>query len=298
LSDYHYDIVAPHRTGQEHVHRYASDEPLDVGAVVQLEGRYWLIESLEPNGDGISGRAVARPGRYRLTLRHPDGPEETGAFRRFRPDAPSLGHTFSTLEDGRPVGWEVRDQRLARDDQGEVYLELIAERNFEELEELPDHELEHALARRQDDELPESAAATLDRAGQAGLSIELVSLEPNEEPDWEEAERWIDALVIEEINDDLVVLCGVDPERDPPETWITTVKERLRSDLESFRADVEGEQDQIEEWSFQGGSIFVSVGSEDDEADPNKGHGWMTRLIDGGVLAAANFERVRKADIQ
>jgi hypothetical protein len=61
---------------------------------------------------------------------------------------------------------------------------------------------------------------------------------------------------------------------------------------------VEGEQDQIEEWSFRGGSIFVSVGTEDDEADPNRGHGWMSRLVDGGVLAAANFRRVRKADIQ
>jgi hypothetical protein len=290
--DYDYEIVAPQRLGPERVHRYASNEPLEVGDVVQLEGRFWLIESLE------SGRAVAKPGRYRLTLRHPNGPEETGAFRRFRPDAPGLGHTFSTLEDGRPVSWEVRDRRLARDDEGEIYLELIAERDFEELDELPDHELEHALARRRNEELPESAAATLDRAAQAGLSIELVSLEPGEEPDWEEADRYTDALVIEEINDDLVVLCGVDPERDSPETWITTVKERLRSDLESFRADVEDDHDQIEEWSFQGGSIFVSLGTEDDEADPNKGHGWMTRLVDAGVLGAANFRRVRKADIQ
>ena len=289
--DYHYEIVAPQRGRREHVHRYASGEPLQVGDVVQLGGRYWLIESLE------SGRAFAKPGRYRLTLRHPEGAEETGAFRRFRPDSPGLGHTFSTLEDGRPVSWEVRDRRVARDDEGEMYVELIAERSFEELDELPDHELEHALARRQE-ELADSAAATLDRAEQAGLSVELVSLEPGDEPDWEESERYIDALVIEEINDDLVVLCGVDPERDSPETWITTVRERLRSDLESFRADVEDDHDQIEEWSFQGGSIFVSLGTEDDEADPNKGHGWMTRLVDGGVLGAANLRRVRKADIQ
>jgi hypothetical protein len=296
--DYHYEVVAQHRMGQEHAHRYASEEPLEVGAVVRLEGRYWLIESVEPDGEGISGRAVAKPGRYRLTLRHPDGREETGAFRRFRPDAPRLGHAFSTLEDGRPVSWEVVDQRPARDDQGGIYLELIAERDFAELEELPDHELEHALTRRQEEELPEGAAATLDRAEQAGLSIELVALEPGEEPDWEEAERYIDALVLEMLEDDLVELCGVDPDRDPRETWLETVKERLRSDLEQFRADVEGDHDEIEEWSFQGGSIFVSVGTEDDEADPDKGHGWMTRLVDSGVLAVANFERVRKADIQ
>ena len=295
--DYHYDIVAHHRTGQEHVHPYASDEPLQVGDVVRLEGRYWLIESVEPDGEGVSGRAVARPGRYRLTLRHPDGREETAAFRRFRPDAPGLGHSFSTLEDGHPVSWEVIMEQPARDEQGEIYLELIAERDFAELEELPDHELEHALTRRQEEELPDGAAATLERAQQAGLSIELVALEPGEEPDWEEAERYIDALVLEEVEDDLLELCGVDFDR-PRETWLEIVKERLRSDLEQFRADIEGEQDEIERWSFRGGSIFVSVGSEDDESDPDKGHGWMARLVDSGVLAVANFERVRKADIQ
>src|SRR4029450_974513 len=162
LSDYHYEIVAPHRAGQERVHRYASDEPLEVGAVVQLEGRYWLIETLE-----ASGTPSAKPGRSRLTLRHPNAPEEAGAFRRFRPDAPSLGHTFSTVEDGRPVNWQVRDQPLPRHDHGEIYLELIAERNFEELEELPAHELEHALASRRDEEPPENAAARRDRAGPA-----------------------------------------------------------------------------------------------------------------------------------
>jgi hypothetical protein len=295
--DYHYDIVAHHRTGQEHVHRYASDEPLQVGDVVRLEGRYWLIESVEPDGEGVSGRAVAKPGRYRLTLRHPDGREETAAFRRFRPDAPGLGHSFSTLEDGHPVSWEVIMEQPARDEQGEIYLELIAERDFAELEELPDHELEHALTRRQEEELPDGAAATLERAQQAGLSIELAALDPGEEPDWDEAERYIDALVLEEVEDDLLELCGVDFDR-PRETWLATVKERLRSDLEQFRADIEGDQDEIERWSFRGGSIFVSVGTEDDESDPDKGHGWMARLVDSGVLGVAGFERVRKADIQ
>jgi hypothetical protein len=295
--DYHYDIVAHHRTGQEHVHPYASDEPLQVGDVVRLEGRYWLIESVEPDGEGVSGRAVAKPGRYRLTLRHPDGREETAAFRRFRPDAPGLGHSFSTLEDGHPVSWEVIMEQPARDEQGEIYLELIAERDFAELEELPDHELEHALTRRQEEELPDGAAATLERAQQAGLSIELAALDPGEEPDWDEAERYIDALVLEEVEDDLLELCGVDFDR-PRETWLATVKERLRSDLGQFRADIEGDQDEIERWSFRGGSIFVSVGTEDDESDPDKGHGWMARLVDSGVLGVAGFERVRKADIQ
>jgi hypothetical protein len=296
--DFHYDVVAHHRTGQEHVRRVAWDEPLEPGNIVRLEGRYWLIESVEPDGDELSGRALAKPARYRLTLRHPDNREEMGAMRRFRPDAPRLGHAFSTLEDGQPVDWEVADQRLARDEQGEPYLELIAERNFSELEEVPDHELEHALARLDEEELPEGAAATLARAEEMGQSLELVALDPGEEPDWEEAERYIDALILEEIEDDLFELCGVDTRHDPQETWLETVKERLRSDLELFRDDIEGDHDEIEEWSFRGGAIFVSVGSADDEADPLKGHGWLSRLVDSGVHAAANFERVRKADIE
>jgi hypothetical protein len=109
--DFHYDILVHHRTGQEHLRRFASEAPLQTGDVVRLEGRYWLIESIEPNGDDLSGRARATPARYRLTLRHPDGREEAGAFRRFRPDAPRLGHAFSTLEDGVPVSWEVVDER-------------------------------------------------------------------------------------------------------------------------------------------------------------------------------------------
>jgi hypothetical protein len=296
--DFHYDVVVHDRSGQERVHRFASDEPLGVGNVVRVEGRYWLIESVEPAGAELSGKARGTPARYRLKLRHPDGREELGAFRRFRPDAPRVGHSFSTVEDGGPVSWEVVDEQPASDEQGELYLELTAERDFEEVEDVPDHELEHALARRQEEELPEGAAATLERAEQLRLSVELVALDPGEEPDWEEAGRYIDALILEEISDDLLELCGVDPGHDPKETWLDTVKDRLRTDLEQFRADVEGEHDQIEQWSFQGGWIFVSIGDADDESDPDKGHGWMSRLVDSSALGAAGLERVRKADIE
>ena len=72
---------------------------------------------------------------------------------------------------------------------------------------------------------------------------------------------------------------------------------RLRSDLEQFRADVEGDHDEIEEWDFLDGRIFASVGSTDDEANPDSGHGWMCRLVDSGVLTAARFRRVRKTEI-
>jgi len=283
-----YEIVASTRAGKERVHQYASDVPLEVGAVLRLEGRYWLIERVD------GPQATAKPARYRLELRHPDGRVETGAFRRFRPGAPRLGHALATIEDGQPVSWQVVDQRVGRED-GEPYLELIAERDYDEAEQVPDHELEHSFAGREEEELPAGAAAAFTRAEAAGLSIELVALEPGEEPDWEEAERYIDALILDEIEDDLIELCGVDPAHDPRETWLQTVKERLLEDLRQFRADVERDHDEIEEWEFGDGRIFASMGSPGDEADPNKGHGWMCRLVDSSALTAAGFQRVQKA---
>jgi hypothetical protein len=164
------------------------------------------------------------------------------------------------------------------------------------LEELPDHELEHALARRE--ELPEAVAAIFERAEREDVSLELVALEPGEAPDWAEAQQYIDALILEEIEDDLLEQCGVDPDHDARDTWLDKVKERLRSDLESFRDDLEGDHDEIEEWDFRDGRIFASVGSEEDESRPDVGHGWMTRLVDVSALAAAGFSRVRKAELQ
>ena len=292
MSSYDYDVVAHHRNGREHVVQYASEDPLEPGAVLRLEGRYWLIESID------GARAVARPARYRLTLRHPDGREEVGAFRRFRPGSPRIGHSLATIEDGEAINWQVVDQRLARDETGEPYQELIAERDFSEVEEVSDHELEHAFARREDEELPEGAAATFARAEAAGLSVELVALEPGEEPDWEEAERYVDALIFEEIEDDLFEHCGVDVGRDPQDTWLSTVKERLLEDLQQFRADVQVDHDQIEEWSFRGARIFASVGSPDDEANPLSGHGWLSRLVDSSASAAAGFQRIQKARLE
>jgi len=293
--DFHYEVVTHRRTGQERVHQYASEEPIEPGDVVRLEGRFWLIEKVDPSSEGPA-RACAKPARYRLRLHHPDGREEIGAFRRYRPDAPRFGHAFTTIEDGQQISWEVREERLAHDDGGEPYLDLTAERDFEEVEALPNHELEHTLGARSD-ELPESAAETFARAEREGLSVELVALEPGEEPDWEEAHRFIDSLVIEEVEDDLIEMCGVDPDNDPKETWIGIVRRRLLSDLTKFRADVEGDYTQIEEWSFQDGRILASVGSPDDERDPDSGHGWLCRLLDAEALGAAGFDRVRKAQL-
>jgi hypothetical protein len=286
-----YEIATVNRLGRQRVHTYASDSPLRPGDVVRLSGRDWLVERIDD-----SGHVVAKPARYRLRLRHPSGREELGGFRRWRSGAPRLGHAFTTLESGQPISWEVVGEAVAQDEEGEPYLDLVAERSYGEVEELPDHELEHALA-RSEDELPAAAEATLARADAAGLEVELVALEPGELPDWEEAERYINALILEEIEDDLLEQCGVDPNRDSKENWLETVKARLRSDLERFRADIERDHDEIEEWAFRDGRIFASVGSLEDEADPDSGHGWLCRLFDSGALAAAGFERVRKAQL-
>jgi hypothetical protein len=290
-----YELVVT-RGSKERAHRYLTESELSPGDVVVLEGRPMLVERIESAQDSPA-RAFAKPARYRLLLRHPDGRVEAGALRRHRPDAPSVGHAFSTLEDGHAVSWVVVDRRLARDEGGEPYAELIAERDFSELEEVPDHELEHALARRDSEDLPEAVEDTFARAAQAGLAVELFALDPGEAPDWAEAQKYLEALVVDEIEDDLLELCGVNPDRDPRETWVDTVKDRLRSDLSRFRDDVDGDHDQIEEWDLRGGRIFASVGTFEDEADPDSGHGWMCRLADGGVLSAAGFARVRRAQL-
>jgi len=286
-----YQLVHVNRLGHELAHPYSSDTELAEGDVLRVEGRDWLVDGLEGE------RARLEPARYRLVLRHPDGRTEAGAFRRYRPDAPRIGHTFSTVVAGAPVSWQVADQRLQRDEQGKPYLELTAERDYSEAEDgagLPEHELEHALAR--EDEQDE-AVATLTRAEEAGQLVELVALEPGEAPDWAEAERYIDALMIDEIEDDLLVLCGVDPENDPRDGWIETVKARLREDLRRFREDIESDHDQIEEWDFRDGRIFASIGSFDDQASPDNGHGWLSRLVDSSASAAAGFSRVRQAQL-
>jgi hypothetical protein len=280
-----YEIVVRDRAGNEHTRRSTSEEALAPGSVVLLGGRYWLVDRVD------GARVEAGPARYRLTLRHPDGREENGAFRRFHTDAPRVGHQLTTLAGGAPISWAVVAERLAHDEAGEPYLESIAERDYAEADALPDHQLEHARERDEDGE----AAAALARAQAAGLSVELVALETGQAPGWDEAERFLDSLILEEIGDDLFGMCGVDTRNDSEDTWLGTVKERLRADLRSFRSDVEGSHDAIEEWDFRGGRIFAAVGSIDDESSPVSGYGWMCRLVDAEALGAAGFQRVRKA---
>jgi hypothetical protein len=295
-----YEVVTRLPSGKERVQTYASDDSLAGGDVLRLGGRFWLVESIEePQGETGLPHALAKPARYRIRLRHPDDREELGALRRIRPGSPRLGHAFTTLEHGQPISWQVVDEQLARDEAGEPFLDLLAERDYAEAEgELPDHELEHAFALRREDGLSSGADAALSQAAAQGLDVELVALDAGEEPDWSESLRYIDSLIFEQIEDDLFEQCGVDVDSDRRETWLDTVKERLRSDLEAFRRDVEGDHEQIEEWDFRGGRIFVTVGSYEDEFDPNRGRGWMCRLTDSGALGVAGFARVRRHELE
>jgi hypothetical protein len=292
---FEYEVVTVNRAGIERVHPLVSENELSAGSVVTLDGRDWLVDAVE---DGDTIRVVAKPARYRLRLRHPDGREELGAFRRMRPDGPRLGHSFTTIEDRAAISWSVVDEAFAHDEQDEPFLDLVAERDYGEAEgDLPDHELEHALA-APSDEVPDAARERIDEATRSGLSIEPVALEPEESPDWEEARRYIEALSLDTIEDDLLEMCGVDTRRDSEATWLETVKSRLRDDLDRVSADVEGDHHEIEEWDFHRGPVFATVGAPDDEADPDSGYGWMCRLIDAGALGAAGFSRVRRPELE
>jgi len=284
---FRYELVFRPRAGHEHTVPYVADHALEEGDLIVVRDRRWLVDSIEGQ------RAVAEPARYRLYLRYPDGTEEVGAFRRFRADADGIGigHAFTTLDDGVPVSWAVDEARVVRDTSGAPYLEFVAERDYAEAEELPDHELEHHG--EPDDS---RAAAVLQRAEAAGLQSELVTLDAGTVPDWDEAAAYLEALVLEELGDDLMELCGVDFRR-PRETWLDQAKERLREDLRAFGADIDGDHDEIEEWDVDGSRVFASVGSWEDEASPDKGHGWMSRLVDASVLGAAGFRRVRKVEL-
>ena len=291
MAQIEYEVVAHTRAGGERHHRYATEEPLRPGAVLRLEGRWWLVARVD------GSRAAASPARYRLLLRHPGGRVESGAFRRYRPDAPRLGHAFTTIEDGSPAAWAVVDETIAQDEDGAPYLELIAARSYDEFEQPPDHELEHALAARTN-RLPAEAADVLTRAARAGLAAELVALEPGETPDWENARGYVASLILEEIEDDLLELCGVDPRNDARETWLETVKRRLDADLDGLRSDLEGDSDEIEAWDFADGRIVAAVGSHDEEADPDSGFGRICRLVDASALGAAGFRRVRRPELE
>jgi len=291
VSEYELTLVSPHGSRTE---QFRSERPLGPGEVIDLRGRTWLVDRQE-EGNADGRRLVAFPARYRVVLQHEDGREEFGAVRRVGEGAPGLGHAFTTMLDGGPVTWQVIEQRLARDGDGQPLLELVAERDFSEVEGLPDHDLEHRRSRSE--ELSAAAEATLDRAASQGLLLELVGLDEGRAPDWEAAAHFIDSLIFEEVAEGLLELAGIRAGDLPPDRELELLKERLHEDLDRFRADVETDRDQIEEWDLHGLRIFASTGTWEDQFDPDHGHGWMVRLVDSGALGAAGFQRIRKTEL-
>jgi hypothetical protein len=279
-----YEIVTRDRAGRERVHPYAGEDALAPGSVVLLGGRYWLAVRVEEQ------RVQAHLARYRLALHHPDGHRETGAFRRFRADAPSPGHQLITLEKGVPISWAIVDQRLTCDDAGEPFLESIAERDYAEAESFP---TTNSSIRSTGRVTSRAWPPRYWRApGRPGSRSSWLDSRPARHRIG--ARRYLDSVIIEEVENDLLEQCGVDPRHDPQETWLDTVKQRLRDDLDSFRADIEDRHEEVEEWDFRGGRSFAAIGSFDDDSNPRSGFGWMCRLVDAGVLQAAAFRRVRK----
>jgi hypothetical protein len=87
-----YELVHVNRVGHElRQPAFLSETELQPGSILRHWGRDWIVDSVDAR------RVELRPARYRLRLRHPDGREELGAVRRYRADAPRVGHTFSTL---------------------------------------------------------------------------------------------------------------------------------------------------------------------------------------------------------
>ena len=130
------------------------------------------------------------------------------------------------------------------------------------------------------------------------MAVELVALEPDEAPDWEEARRYIDALSSTRSTTTCSSSAAL-TRRPPGGRRGSRPSRRVSARIStSFSADVERDHDEIEEWDFHDGRVFASVGSIDDESDPDRGHGWMCRLLDAGALGAAGFSRVRKLELE
>ena len=296
--DFHYLVVTRRRTGKERMHEFASEAQLEPGDVLRLDGRYWLVASIEA-GQDAPARAVAVPARYRLRLRHPDGREELGGLAPL-PARSSPGSAIRSRlsKTGSPSLGRSSIKQLEQDEQGEPYLGFIAERDFAEVEALPSHSARaHARPQPGGTSFPPSAQAAFERAEQTGLSIKSSHSSPARSLIGRQPSASSRCSCSRRSRTTCSSFAGSTRTRIPRGTWLETVKSRLRSDLAQFRADVERDEDQIEQWSFRDGRMFASIGSPDDEADPLSGHGWMCRLVDAGVLTAAGFERVRKSEL-
>ena len=218
-----------------------------------------------------------------------------GARRRsagFRPDRsparPSVHHCSRTGEPGhlgrRPIEQLAQDEarRAVPRPDGRARLRgvRVAARATSSSTRSP-------ASRR--DELPPSAGRVSTRAEQTGLAIELVALDARRVAGRDEAVRYIEALGSRRSRTTCSSFAGCVPARtqrhlarhrqDPAVARISRSSASRRQARRTIRS---------RSGSFRDGRIFASIGSQDDESAPDRGHGWMCRLVDAGVLTAVD----------
>ena len=170
------------------------------------------------------------------------------------------------------MSWQVVDERLA-DDHGEPYLDLIAERDYSELRTRRAARA-RAGARARAQEARRGAARAPPRRGggpgrragraRGGRGARLGRGRGATSTRWSSRRSR--------------TTCSSSAASTRPrrrETWLDTVKARLRATWSDSGTTSRADHDQIEEWEFRDGRIFAAVGSIEDEADPDRGHGWM-----------------------
>ena len=124
VSDHYYDVVAVRGETREH-HDLGTQSPLGEGEIIPLDDEDWIVDRLEPGGEGGRPLVTAKPVRYRLTLRHAPASEHAGGFHDAAGHRPDVGYRFDT---GPATGWTVIKRSLKRDRDGEPYIDLIAAR--------------------------------------------------------------------------------------------------------------------------------------------------------------------------
>ena len=235
-----------------------------------LDGRDWLVDAVE---EGDTARVVAKPARYRLRLRHPDGREELGAFRRMRAGQPAT----------RPLVHDARGRGSRQLGASSRRRSPTTSRTSRSSTSSPS-----ATTARPRATCPTTSSSTrspasadgsgrrqgVDRRGDALRACRSSS--PRSSRTRRRTGRRLAATSRPSVSTrsrTTCSSCAASTRGDDSEgTWLETVQARLRDDLESFSADVEGDHDEIEEWDFHRRPRLRLRGlGPDDEVRPRQG---------------------------
>ena len=183
-----YEVVTSISREKERVRRYSSDDPLAPGERAP-DGWPLLARSRASKGrearPGLP-RVLAKPARYRLRLRHPDGHEELGAMRRLRSGSPDgwVTHSRRSRKDSRSAGrWSTSS--LSATSAASRFSTYVAERDYAEAEgSSPTMSSSTRSTVRRRGGCRRTPTRRSQRLPREGLDVELVALDPGEEPDW------------------------------------------------------------------------------------------------------------------